>query len=75
MFHVEHERKPPMDISDEYRESIRIRLELISAHMNNPAVHVRALQRANLHVIRALADIKTDLEHPEWDGDERAIHE
>jgi len=64
-----------MNINDEYRESIRMRLELILVHMNNPAVHVRALASAHLKIARALADIKTDLEHPEWNIEEGFSHE
>lgn len=64
-----------MTIADEYRESIRIRCELILAHLDNASLHVRALQTCNLKVTRALADLKTDLEHPEWNREEGFSHE
>ena len=64
-----------MSISDEYRESIRIRCELILAHMDNDSIHVRALQKCNLKVTRALSDLKTDLEHPEFNLEEGFYHE
>ena len=64
-----------MSISDEYRESIRIRCELILAHLDNASLQLRALSRCNVLTSNALSVLKTNLEQPVLDQAKGTYHE